>query len=309
VREPLHIPEDVRSAVLARLERHGVEPIALGREFLEREGYGSFEDYLARVRELYGDDEVQRVRQRMTELAQRDQRTVGPSDPRDPLDRAYRKKVMAQNLPGYALVAGPDAEFLNGIEYAMDILSNVYSEQGGMSAFQAGEEVRGYIEELFAKRAVPYRYEDYKLVWAGDRGAHQVVIQPALQALADARLAGARNEFEAALGHLLAGTQKDREDAIEESAKSVESAMKVLIPETSLPVAPNATAQLLFNALRDGGALPAYADNLVLAAARIRNKMGGHGAGAQPRQIDLDIATAAVNAAAAALVLLGGRLP
>jgi hypothetical protein len=48
---------------------------------------------------------------------------------------------------------------------------------------------------------------------------------------------------------------------------------------------------------------------LALAAARIRNKQGGHGAGANPRQIDLDIATGAVNGAAAAIVLLSGRLP
>jgi hypothetical protein len=156
----------------------------------------------------------------------------------------------------------------------MDIISNIYGEQGGGAAFQAGEEVRAYVDELFAKRVVPYRYEAYELVWAGDRGAHQVVIQPALQALADARLAGARSEFETALRHLLAGTQKDREDAIEEAAKSVESAMKVLIAETGVPAVANATAQPLFNALKNGGKLPEYADNLVLAAARIRNKMG-----------------------------------
>lgn len=173
----------------------------------------------------------------------------------------------------------------------------------------AGEEVRGYIGELFKKRAIPYQYEDCKLVWAGDRGTHQIVVDPALQALADARLTGARSEFEAALGHLLAGTQKDREDAIDEAAKSVESALKVLVAEKGLTVAANATVRPLFDALKDDGVLPAFTDNLVQAAARIRNNMGGHGAGAQPRQIDLDIATAAVNAAAAALVLLAGRLP
>ncbi len=177
-----------------------------------------------------------------------------------------------------------------------------------MDAMHAGEEIRAYISELFAKRGVPYHFVDYDLVWAGDRGAHQIVVAPALQALADARLAGARNEFEAALAHLLAGTQKDREEAIEEAAKSVESAMKVLIADKGLAVAENATATPLFNALKLGNVTPDYTDNLVLAAARHRNKMGGHGAGAQPRQIDLDISTAAVNAAAAALVLLGGQL-
>lgn len=307
--EPLHISEDVRSAILTRLEKLGVESVALGQEFLEREGYGSFEDYIARVRSLYGDEEAQRVKERMGELAQRDQTTLGRPDPSDPIDRAYRQQTMAANLPRYALVAGPDAEFLKGIDYAMDLISNVYADAGSMAPMRAGEEVRGYISELFAKRGIPYHYEDYKLVWAGDRGAHQVVVGPALQALADARLAGARNEFEAALGHLLAGTQKDREDAIEEAAKSVESALKVLVAEKGLTIAANATLRPLFDALKDGGVLPDFTDNLVQAAARIRNKMGGHGAGPQPRQIDLDIATAAVNGAAAAIVLLAGRLP
>ena len=280
----------------------GVEPVALGQEFLKREGYGSFNDYLHRVRELYGDEEADRVRARMGELSVRDGQTVGGSE-------AYRQRVIAENLPRYALIAGPDAEFLKGIDHAMSLFGQLYAEAGPMEPFYAAEQARAYISELFAKRGVPYRYEEYEIVWAGDRGAHQIVIDPALQALADVRLAGARNEFEAALGHLRAGTQKEREDAIEEAAKSVESAMKVLIAETGLTVSATATAQPLFNALRDGGKLPPYTEALVLAAARIRNKQGGHGAGAQPRQIDLDIATAAVNGAGAAIVLLAGRLP
>jgi hypothetical protein len=43
--------------------------------------------------------------------------------------------------------------------------------------------------------------------------------------------------------------------------------------------------------------VPVYTDQLVGAAARIRNEARGHGAGAQPRQIDEDVAVAAVNAA------------
>ena len=200
---------------------------------------------------------------------------------------------------------------MKGIDYAMRVVDRVYSGDlsGGMGAFHAGQEIRAHIGDLFAKRSVPYRYEDYELVWVGDRGAHEVVIEPALQVLADARLAGARGEFEAALGHLLVGTQKEREDAIEEAAKSVESAMKVLVAATGVTVSATATAQPLFNALKDGGRVPPYTEALILAAARIRNKQGGHGAGANPRQIDLDVATAAVNASAAAIVFLGGRLP
>jgi hypothetical protein len=173
------------------------------------------------------------------------------------------------------------------------------------------DEVGAHIDALFAKKAVPYRYDfdTGNIVWAGDSQVQAIVIEPALQALGDARLAGARGEFEAAQGHLRVGTQKDLEDAIDEAAKSVESAMKVLAVETNTTLPRNATASPLFNALRDAGQLPAHADHLVLAAARIRNQRGGHGAGAQPRQIEQSEAIATVSAAATAIAFLATHLP
>ncbi len=304
--EPVHIPEMVRSAALSRLEQYGVTSMELGEAFLMGEGYGSFEDYIQVIEERYGPDEAERVRARMRELAEKDAQGLARGGN---LGAAYREQVLANNLPRYALIAGPDAEFLKGIDYGLERIGHLYAEVGTGRGYEAGQDAVLHLDELFAKRGVPYRFEDMKSVWAGDRGLHDVVVTPALQALADPRLAGARNEFEAALAHLRAGTQKEREDAIEEAGKSVESAMKVLADETGTTLPANPTARPMFAALVQAGCLPDYTENLIQAAARIRNKTGGHGAGAQPRQIDLDIATACVNAAASALVLLAGRLP
>ena len=124
------------------------------------------------------------------------------------------------------------------------------------------------------------------------------VVEPALDALSDPRLAGARSKFEAALSHLRSGTLKDREDAVEEAAKSVESAINVLISETGTLLTNSATAQNMFGALKAGGIVPAYTEAALLGAARSRNKIGGHGAGAQARRIDIDEATITVSAAA-----------
>jgi hypothetical protein len=287
------------------LEDFGVKPARLGEEFLKHEGYGSFTDYINRVGELYGADEAERVSARMRELRAIDLQTLVAGD----TSPVKRSRVLAAGLARHALIAGPDAEFLKGIGYAIGMVGRIYAQPGGMEGFYAAEEARAYIDELFAKRAVPYRYEEYGLVWIGDRGAHETVVAPALRALEDVRLAGARNEFEAALSHVRAGTQKDREDAIEEAAKSVESAMKVMAAEAGISVPARATARPLFIALQDEGGIPSYMEPLVLAASRIRNEQGGHGAGGSPRQIELDIATAAVDAAAAAIVFLAGRLP
>jgi len=306
--EELHVPEDVRSAVITRIERYGIEPIRLGAELLMREGWGTFEDFLADIDARYGADEGQRVRETMKRQVDRDQKTQDLGG-RQGLDQLARARWMTANMSRYALIAAPDAAFLNGVQIALDLVADEAAEPGTARESEVKDEVGRRIDELFAKRGVPYRYEDGQLVWAGDAGANRVVVAPALQALGDERLAGARSEFEPALGHLRLGTLKDLEDAIEEAAKSVESAMSVLIAETGTALTAAATAQNMFNALKTAGIVPAYTETALLGAARIRNKLGGHGAGATPRRIDLDEATMTVNAAAVALVFLAGRLP
>ncbi len=173
------------------------------------------------------------------------------------------------------------------------------------------EEASAEINRLFEHRRVFYRVSgETRLVeWNGDRPAHEVVIRPALDALGDARLAGARAEFEAALAHLRKGTSKDFEDAIEEAAKSVESAMKVLAAEHGVPLTGKETARPLFDLLAKAGVLIAEADQAVLGPSRIRNAHGGHGSGPTPRQIPLDLAEFACRSSASALGFLAAALP
>ena len=72
---------------------------------------------------------------------------------------------------------------------------------------------------------------------------HEVVVAPNLfRVLGDSRLSASRSEFEAALHHLRQGTVKDLEDAIDEAAKSVESAMKVLLAEHGVTTTGRKTA-------------------------------------------------------------------
>lgn len=213
---------------------------------------------------------------------------------RHPLDEAYRQRMAAESLPRYALIAAPDAEFVNGVEVALKMVAARFAEPGTARGSEAQYELGSHIDELFSKRGVPYSFEGGKFVWAGDRAVREVVVEPALEALVGSRLAGASAEFDAALRHLRAGTQKDLEGAIEEAAKSVESALKVLAVETNTVVSADATVKPLFDALRDAGVVPPYIDNLIQAAARIRNKLGAHGAGAEPRQIEVDEAMAAI---------------
>jgi hypothetical protein len=167
-----------------------------------------------------------------------------------------------------------------------------------------------YLNELFATRRIDYRFdENGRARWHGDEGAYAEIIRPALDALQDDRLAGAQQEFESALGHLRAGTSKDREDAIEEASKAVESAMKVLLAEHQVSRSGNETAERLWNLLRDNSIVPPKTKDAILSASRLRNEYGGHGQGAEIREIPAGIAALAVRSAATAIAYLAELLP
>lgn len=172
------------------------------------------------------------------------------------------------------------------------------------------EAVIAEINTLFAKRSVPYRVDaDFEVRWHGDESTYKAITEPALQVLADPRLAGAMSEYGDALAGLRAGKQKDLEDAIEESAKAVESTMKVLIDQSNLARTGKETADPLIRILIAGNVIPAHADQMLSAAARIRNAAGGHGTGPAPRHTPEDLAVACVAAASVAITYLGSKLP
>ena len=131
-----HIPEPVRSAVLTRIEQYGITAVALGVELLMQEGWASFGDFVVDIEKRYGPEEAQHAQDRILSQAVRDHRTLQLGG-RHALDEAYRERVMAENLPRYALVAAPDAEFINGVEIALGMIA------GQICRARHGVRVRG----------------------------------------------------------------------------------------------------------------------------------------------------------------------
>jgi HEPN domain-containing protein len=163
---------------------------------------------------------------------------------------------------------------------------------------------------MFERRGVPYRVDDdARVTYFGDPSSRTLLLEPALDALRDPRMAGARAEFEDALIKLGVGRSKDREDAIEESRKAVESAMKATLQAHGEEGPSRKTTWPLVEALRDAGIVEAETDNLSTAAARIANAGASHGAGTEPRDVPHELAAAAVCAAANAITFLTMRLP
>lgn len=216
------------------------------------------------------------------------------------------ERLRFEQRPHLALLAMPDSDFRSALEH------------GIAAAFEAAElqydtpdPVRYHVNALFHRRGIPYEvFGTGSLIYRGDEGTRDIVLAPALAALADRRLAGVRAEFEDAVAKLGAGGPKDLEDAIEESRKAVEGTMKVLIdldPRVQLPR--RQMTDDLIRTLVDGGVVESETRPLLEGVSRVANSLASHSAAGEVRNTPRDLAAATVSAAATAIAFLAARLP
>jgi hypothetical protein len=293
------IPEGVRRAIASWFHERGVEQADVRRRFFQGFGYGSVDDIGGDIRDRWGEDAYNGFYRDLQ------------NDPE--VSRWHHAKRQRQAAAAVAYRHVPEPLYLDYVEIAVE----KYTDDRAIIDPGYVEYVENpliapvtYLNELFAARGIDYRFsEDGKAEWHGDEGGYHEVIRPALDALADERLAACRQEFDAALDHLRRGTAKDREDAIEEAGKAVESAMKVLLAAHGIQRDGNETAEPLWNLLRENEIVPPKTKDAILSASRLRNEYGGHGAGEEIRNIPNGIPELAVRDAAVAIAYLAGLLP
>jgi len=202
----------------------------------------------------------------------------------------------------------PTPLFLDALEHAIELVGDTPAGQSQYGGYVSV--ATSHINNLFAKRGIHYRFnEEGKAEWHGDAGTYAQVIAPALTALEDPALAGCRSEFFDALDNLRRRTPKELEDAVEEAAKAVESAMKVVLSEHGISLSGRETAEPLWTLLRDNNIVPTPTKDAILATSRLRNPMGGHGTGSEPREIPHGVPELAVQSAASAIIYLAGFMP
>jgi hypothetical protein len=149
-------------------------------------------------------------------------------------DRPSARRIIitrfASKSPAYLLYMLPDPEFLTAVETAALEIARAtdFADQ-----VERISEWLAYVDKVLRKNGLPYRLRPgtMKFEWVGDPALQEIVLQPALLALADRRLEGSRVEFEDALRKRRLGTPKDLEHAVVEAAKAVESVLQVLHDE------------------------------------------------------------------------------
>ena len=295
------LTDAVRSAILAEAHRRGLQAPDVLAFHAEADYHADVRHVLADVERRYalpaGSFAWNTARHRFFTIT---------LEPPPNFWAIVEQKIFSDEGAGPILLELPETEFLTVIENTLKI-----ALRNGRLQAQAVADLYEYVGGALRAHGTPYRAAggDWGFEWVGDPTQHELTVQPALLALADPRVAGARAEFEEALDKRRGGTPKDLEDAVDEAAKAIESVLQVLIAE--LGVTPPRRKQLtpLFESLVGAKKIPGYVDKLVAAASGPRNHMASHGQGGAVREVPEELADASIAAAATAITFLAHYLP
>ncbi len=135
-----------------------------------------------------------------------------------------------------------------------------------------------------------------------DQVTHAWSIGPTLTLLRDKQFASANQEFLKALEDYRKG---DFGDCLTKCCCAFESTMKLICDRNGWAYSQNDTAQpLLDKIFNNNSRLDSFFKQPLLIIATLRNRLGAHGAGTQQRTIPQHFAKYAINATAAAILLL-----
>jgi Abortive infection C-terminus len=142
-----------------------------------------------------------------------------------------------------------------------------------------------------------------KVICRDDEATHTLAIEPALTLLRDHHFTSANQEFLDALSDYRKG---DYGDCLVKCGSAFESTMKLICDRKGWPYSQSDTARPLLQVIFQNSQLEQNLfEQALMNIATLRNKLSNaHGAGTQQRNIPQHLAKYAINATAAAMLLL-----
>ena len=172
-----------------------------------------------------------------------------------------------------------------------------------------GEEAVTELNERFKEHGIGYQFESNELIRLDSDFLHAEAVKPALMILRGEGFKGANEEFLLAHEHYRHGRHKE---CLVDALKAFESTMKAICKIHRWPSQPNDTAKNLINICLNQGLLPSYLESqfgslrslLESGVPTVRNKLGGHGQGADPTVVPEYLARYTLNLTATSILFL-----
>lgn len=159
------------------------------------------------------------------------------------------------------------------------------------------------IEELnqrFKEHGVGYQFESGEIIRIDSTLIHSEITKPTLALLWNKKFAGANDEYLKAHDHYRHGRNKE---CLTECLKALESTLKIICKEKGWNYNQTDTASVLIQICFQNNLVPLYTQNqftslrslLESGIPTIRNRLGGHGQGQVPQEVDDEITRYGLN--------------
>jgi hypothetical protein len=201
---------------------------------------------------------------------------------------------------------------LDVIEVSFKVINTFVRKYEYQSNTNIGMKPDDALKELngrFKEHAVGFQFESGELIRIDSQLLHESAVKPALALLREKMYEGANEEFLKAHEHYRHGRHKE---CLVEALKAFESTMKSICVKRKWPYNQTDTAKTLIEVCLNNGLLPAPLQSqfgslrslLESGIPTIRNKMGGHGQGAQIVDAPEHVARYGMNLTASSILFL-----
>lgn len=201
---------------------------------------------------------------------------------------------------------------LDVIELSFRMVLNVGDDYSFREASRPTMDPKAAVEELNERcreHCVGFQFESGELIRVDSQILHQEVIRPALHLLTEPDFEGANEEFLSAHEHY----RHDRlKESLNDCLKAFESTMKIICKRRYWEFKESDTAKSLLDTIFSKGLLPSYLQSeftslrsaLESGIGPVRNRLSGHGQGAQPTSVPSYLVAFLLHLTGASIVLL-----
>lgn len=220
------------------------------------------------------------------------------------------------------------SEFINGflsekdihkaidyIELAFRFANNITKDEKheyNVERYGFDNITKNAIDELnyrFNEHGLGYQFIEGQIIRRDNTFTHSEIIKPSLEILSRKRFKGANSEFHKAHEHYRNGKYHE---ALNECLKAFESTMRIICDKQGWSVKSNATASGLIKTCFDNQLIPNFWESKFTSLKTIlesgvptaRNRLSGHGAGAEEKEIPRYIVEYAINMTASTILFL-----
>lgn len=195
---------------------------------------------------------------------------------------------------------------------AIDKLTRNPEYRGERNYNQLADGALDEVNVRFRECGVGYALENGEIIRIDSQVLHAEIVKPAIQLLNATGYDGVQEEYLAAHQHFRHGRSKE---ALIDCLKAFESMMKVICGKRGWSVGGRGTAGDLINAIFVNKLVPDFWQShfaslratLESGVPTARNRLAGHGQGAEPTKIPSDLVAYMLHMTGAAIVLLSER--